>query len=96
MKESTQVTSTKKRHQCKKPPFSQPERSEKRLKDVMVSKDKKCKFITHCLCPGVFERFIEGGNSPKIAYIEKYADVVFASETEVLISALSEVLIDGY
>ncbi len=25
---------------------------------------------------------MEGGNSPKIAYIEKYADVVFASETE--------------
>ncbi len=26
-------------HQCEKPPFSQPERSEKRVKDVMVSKD---------------------------------------------------------
>ncbi len=28
---------------------------------------------------------MEGGNSPKIAYIEKYADVVFASETENLL-----------
>ncbi len=28
---------------------------------------------------------MEGGNSPKIAYIEKYADVVFASETEIII-----------
>ncbi len=27
------------RHQCEKPPFSQPERSEKRVKDVMVGKD---------------------------------------------------------
>ncbi len=27
------------RHQCEKPPFSQPERSEKRVKDVKVGKD---------------------------------------------------------
>ncbi len=27
---------------------------------------------------------MEGGNSPKRAYIEKYTDAVFASETEVL------------
>ncbi len=27
------------RHQCEKPPFSLPERSEKRVKDVTVSKD---------------------------------------------------------
>ncbi len=27
---------------------------------------------------------MEGGNSPKIAYIEKYVDVVFASETEII------------
>ncbi len=26
---------------------------------------------------------MEGGNSQKITYIEKYADVVFTSETEV-------------
>ncbi len=35
-------------------------------------------------CPGVFFGFMEVGNSQNIAYIEKYADVVFASETEVL------------
>ncbi len=27
---------------------------------------------------------MEGGNSPKIDYIKKYADVVFASETEII------------
>ncbi len=33
---------------------------------------------------------MEGGNSLKIAYIEKYADVVFASETEILTVSFTE------
>ncbi len=33
---------------------------------------------------------MEGGNSPKIAYIEKYADVIFASETEILTVSFTE------
>ncbi len=33
---------------------------------------------------------MEGGNSPKIAYIEKYADVVFASETEIIMASFTE------
>ncbi len=33
---------------------------------------------------------MEGGNSPKIAYIKKYADVVFASETEILTVSFTE------
>ncbi len=33
---------------------------------------------------------MEGGNSPKIAYIEKYADVVFASETEIIKASFTE------
>ncbi len=31
---------------------------------------------------------MEGGNSPKRAYIEKYTDAVFASETEALTASL--------
>ncbi len=56
----------------------------------MVSKDYKFKVIIHCLCPGVFLGFMEGGNIPKIAYIEKYADVVFTSETEILTASFTE------
>jgi len=33
---------------------------------------------------------MEGGNSQKIAYIEKYADVVFASKTEILTVSFTE------
>ncbi len=33
---------------------------------------------------------MEGGNSPKIAYIEKYADVVSASETEILMVSFTQ------
>ncbi len=33
---------------------------------------------------------MEGGNSPKIAYIEKYADLVFASETEIITVSFTE------
>ncbi len=31
---------------------------------------------------------MESGNSPKIVYTENYADVVFASETEILTALL--------
>ncbi len=33
---------------------------------------------------------MEGGNSPKRAYIEKYTDAVFASETEGLTASFTE------
>ncbi len=33
---------------------------------------------------------MESGNSPKIAYIEKYADLVFASETEIITASFTE------
>ncbi len=33
---------------------------------------------------------MEGGNSPKRAYIEKYADAFFASETEGLTASFTE------
>ncbi len=33
---------------------------------------------------------MEGGNIPKRAYIEKYADAVFASETEGLTASFTE------
>ncbi len=43
------------------------------------------------MCPGLFLGCMEDGNSPKIAYIEKYVDVFFASETEIL----TELLLNG-